>query len=345
MLKKLSVFLLALAAWCAVSAGESYSFLFVSDTHFGAKKSYYTGPEKTLRSRKTRDRADKAMPVYEALFARMAKESGAKFLVHAGDMIEGYTKGEGAHREELTKAIEFMKKHLTMPLYLVKGNHDAVGLGGKEAYREVMLKEIARNAGKSELAEANYAFRYGSDLFVCVEYNTDWLKFLKETLEKQPTPPRYTFLVIHLHVMPFADKKMIEATKLLSRHNGIILCGHHHRNMMLKYRKGEHEVVQLAVASMVQPAAEQNRVRGIDGDLAKFEAEFRKKREAKAEAMKRFDRFWVPGLTKYRYVVGGPGYMKIDVSDAGVCAVLHPAAPDAEPVTFVLKGKEDGGCE
>ena len=341
MLKRFFVFLLAVAAWCAVSAGESYSFLFVSDTHFGAKKSYYTGPEKALRSRKTRDRADQAMPVYEALFARMAKEPGAKFLVHAGDMIEGYTTGEAAHREELAKAIAFMKKHLEMPLYLVKGNHDAVGLGGEAAYRDVMLKEISRNA-KSELAEANYAFQYGSDLFVCVDYGTDWLKFLKETLEKQQTPPRYTFLVLHLHVMPFVSKKMIEATELLSRHNGIILCGHHHRSMMLRYRKGEHEVVQLAVASMVQPTAEQNRVRGIDSDLAKFEAGFRK-RFNKPEQNKRFDRFWVPGLTEYRYVVGGPGYMKIDVSDAGVYAVLHPAAPDAEPVVFTLKGRE--GCD
>ena len=341
MLKKLSLFLLALAAWCAAVAGESYSFLFVSDTHFGAKKSYYTGPEKTLRSRKTTDRADQAMPVYEALFARMAKESGAKFLLHAGDLIEGYTTGEAAHREELTNAIAFMKKHLEIPRYLVKGNHDAVGLGGEEAYRDVMLKEIGRNA-KSELAEANYAFHCGGDLFVCVDYSTDWLKFLKETIEKQQTPPRYTFLVLHLHVMPFVGKKMIEATELLSRRNGFILCGHHHRSMMLKYRKDEREVVQLSVASLVQPTAEQNRVREIDTDLAKFEKGFRK-RFNKPEQNKRFDRFWVPGLTEYRYVAGGPGYMRIDVSDAGVRAVLHPAASDDEPVIFTLKGNE--GCD
>ena len=343
MLKKLFPLLLALAAWCAAVAGESYNFLFISDTHFGAAKSYYTGPEKQFRSRKTPGRADQAMPVYEALFARMAKESGAKFLLHAGDMIEGYTTGEAAHREELTNAIALMKKHLEMPLYLVKGNHDAVGLGGKEAYREVMLKEIGRNAG-SELAEANYVFRCGGDLFVCVEYNTDWLKFLKETLEKQPTRPRYTFLVIHLNVMPFVGKKMLEATELLSRCNGFILCGHHHRNMLLKYRKGEREVTQLSVASMVQPTAEQNRVCGIDSDLAKFEKGFRK-RLNKPEQNKRFDRFWVPGLTEYRCTAGGPGYMRIDVSDAGVRAILHPAASDDEPVTFVLKGGEDGGHE
>lgn len=343
MLKKLSILLLAVGAWCAAFAGESYNFLFVSDTHFGAKKSYYTGPEKTLRSRKTRDRADRAMPVYEQLFARMAKEPGAKFLVHAGDMIEGYTTGEDAHREELTNAIAFMKKHLDMPLYLVKGNHDAVGLGGKAAYREVMLKEIGRNAG-SELAEANYAFRCGGDLFVCVDYETDWLKFLKETLEKQTTRPRYTFLVLHLNVMPFVSKKMIDATELLSRHNGIILCGHHHRNMLLKYRGKSGEVVQLSVASMVQPTAEQNRVRELDTDLAKFEAGFRKRLKT-PEQNKRFDRFWVPGLTEYRYAAGGPGYMRIDVSDAGVRAVLHPAAPDAEPVVFMLKGREECDSE
>ena len=342
MSKRFFVFLLAVAAWCAVFAGESYSFLFVSDTHFGTEKSYYTGPEKTLRSRKSPDRADKAMPVYEQLFSRMAKEAGAKFLVHAGDMIEGYTTGEGAHREELTNAIAFMKKYLEMPFLLVKGNHDAVGLGGEEAYRDVMLKEIGRNAG-SELAEANYAFRYGGDLFVCIDYSTDWLKFLKKTLEKQETPPRYTFLVLHLNVMPFVGKKMIAATELLSRHNGIILCGHHHRNMLLRYRKGGHEVVQLSVASIIQPTAEQNRVRGIDDDLAKFEQGFRKKNLKKAEAAKRFDRFWAPGLTEYRCTAGGPGYMRIDVSDAGVRAVLHPAVADDEPVVFTLKGRE--GCD
>ena len=341
--KKLSAFLLALAAWCAAFAGESYGFLFVSDTHLGAKKSYYTGPEKKLRSRKTPDRADRAMPVYEALFARMAKESGAQFLIHAGDMIEGYTTGEAAHRDELTNAIAFMKKHLEIPLYLVKGNHDAVGLGGEEAYREVMLKEIGRNAG-SDLAEANYAFRHGGDLFVCVDYSTDWLEFLKKTLEKQETRPRYTFLVLHLNVMPFVGKKMIAATELLSRHNGIILCGHHHRNMLLKYRKGEREVTQLTVASMVQPTAEQNPDCGIDTDLAMFEAGFRKRLKT-PEQNKRFDRFWVPGLTEYRCTAGGPGYMRIDVSDAGVRAILHPAASDDEPVTFVLKGGEDGGHE
>ena len=340
MLKKRFPLLLALAAWCAAVAGESYSFLFVSDTHFGTEKSYYTGPEKKFRSRKDPDRADKAMPIYEQLFERMAKESGAKFLVHAGDLIEGYTTGEPAHNKELTDAIAFMKKHIEMPLHLVKGNHDAVGLGGEEAYRDVMLKEISRNA-KSELAEANYAFRYGGDLFVCVDYSTDWLKFLKETLEKQPTRPRYTFLVIHLNVMPFMSKKMIDATELLSRHNGIILCGHSHRNMMLKYRKDSGEVVQLTVGTLLKYPAERNNVDSLDTDLGDFKEAFRKKRFKTPEQARRFDRYWGPCLTNYRCAVGSSGYMKVQVSDSHVYAILHTAAPEAEPVRFVLKGKDE----
>ena len=342
--KKLSVFLLALAAWCAAVAGESYSFLFISDTHFGTEKSFYSGPEKQFRTRKDTDRADRAMPIYEALFSRMAKESGVKFLVHAGDMIEGYTTGKAAHNKELTDAIAFMKKHLEMPLYLVNGNHDAVGIGGREEYRDVMLKEISRNAG-SELAVANYAFQYGGDLFVCVDYSTDWLKFLKDTLEKQPTRPRYTFLVIHLNVMPFANKRMIEATEVLSRYNGIILCGDRHRNMLLKYRKDGGEVVQLTVSTLLKYPANKNRVREIDNDLADFKTGLREKRFKTPEQNQLFDRHWDPYLTEYRYAVGSSGYMKIDVSDSHIRAILHPAVPDAEPVVFVLRGKEDGGRE
>ena len=343
--KTLLVLLLALAAWCAAFAGESYAFLFVSDTHFGPEKSFYTGPEKSHRTKKDPKRADQAMPLYEKLFAEMAKEPDVKFLVHAGDMIEGNARDEATHRKVLTDAINFHKRFFGFPLYFVKGNHEAKGLGGEEAYRAVLLPVISETAGK-KLDAANYAVNYGDDLFVCVEYDSpDWFKFLKLTLEKQKTRPRYTFFVIHLNLIPFVGRNMPEACELLSRYNGIILCGHSHRTMLLKYAKDGGYVAQLTVSTLLAPAEKKNRVRRFDTDLAAFEAIFRQRRLKTPEQNERFDRLWKPYLTEYREAPGAAGYMKVLVSDAGVKAVFHPAAPDAKPVTFVLRGKENGGDE
>lgn len=334
----LSSALLALAGW--LCAGESYRFLMVSDTHFGSADSYYTGPEKEFRSNKDPERADKAMPLYRKLFSAMAAEPDVRFLIHGGDMIEGLAKDEAAHRAELGKAIALLNEYFKYPIHYIKGNHDDRGKGGNEAYRAVLLKEISRVEGR-ELAEANYSFHCGGDLFVCVDFSTNWPVFLKKTLAEEKTKPRYVFLVIHFNVMPFPFTKMIRAMKLLSGYDAIILCGHSHRNMLLQYRRGDTSVAQLTVATVVQPQEVQNRVRRMEDDLAAFKAGFRKTRLKKEAQIACFDAEWEPYLTAYRGARGGAGYAKIEVSDAEVKAVFQSADLKRKPVVFQLKPGPD----
>ena len=56
---------------------------------------------------------------------------GAVFLLQGGDLIEGCNHNENVHKEVLTDALNLMKNYFKFPIYMVKGNHEAAGIGGR----------------------------------------------------------------------------------------------------------------------------------------------------------------------------------------------------------------------
>ena len=183
---KIRFIISALCASFVLCAGESYNFYMISDTHFGTAESYNQDPAtpKHMRTKKDISRADKAMPLYRAMFADMAKKADkdTRFIVHGGDMIEGLTKGAQVHQEQLENSIKLMQEYFKLPIYAVNGNHDAVGFGGREGYQKGLISYLSKITGK-QLQTTNYSVKCGGDLYIFIDrYNKGHFKFLQQTL-------------------------------------------------------------------------------------------------------------------------------------------------------------------
>ena len=330
---------LIVSLWNGFAGEESYNFFMISDTHFGSAESFGSKP----RTRKKIHRADQAMPYYRTLFADMAEKSDEKtrFLSEAGDLVEGLAYSLDAHKKELKSAMDLLKKYFKCPVYMVKGNHEAMGQFGAEAYRDVLLPEISNYAG-NKLSVANYTVSCGKDLFIFVDYSSRWTDYVKSVLGTLTAKPRYLFLVIHLNVIPWCSPELVEMCRILSEYHGIILCGHTHRTMMLKYERDGKSVTQFTVNTYLQPARSRMKYAGVSEDLSGFIAAFRKFRVKKGAQSAMFEKEWLPWLALYREWTSfnpkypAAGYARFHVSDQGIQVTVQSGDLAQAPYRFQL---------
>jgi len=342
---------LAAALVCLLQAGESYSFLMISDPHLGAAETYCTDPAvpKKFRTRKDIRRADKCMPAFLSMCEDMAKKSdgNTRFLFEAGDLVEGGTKGEEVHKQVLTDAIGLLKKYFKYPIYMVKGNHEAYGMGGENAYRAVLLGELAKTLGKEKLEYSNYAFMQDGDLYIFIDCYSgvkagQW-KFVRETLSALKDKPRYVFVGMHPPVIPshWNQQEIRPVIDLLLEHNAVLLCGHCHQNSVTVFEKNGKKLVQVTVSTFLDPKPKKVRVRPAENTVKQRLDGYRdslKNRWKNASFIPEFDREWAAHITEYRNF-GGAGYAKLDVSDAGITVTYQSAILDLPPVAVrILDG-------
>jgi len=334
MKKFLLLLTLTLTAWL-LGAGETYNFFMVSDTHWGAPESFSTDPK--VKTKKDIYRAEKAAPLYHALFADIAKKSdnATKFLIHAGDMIEGRAKDEATHFAELEKSWTLMTKYVKLPIYLVKGNHDASGPGGKEAFARFMQ-------AKSPVASprTNYTVSVGNDLFIFVEYH-DALKFVRKTLAELKNTPRYIFLVVHQDIVPFNAKSIKALCELAAKYNMIVLHGHTHSTRQLDFAPPTGgRLTTFSVGTYLNPDAKLMRYRKTVTDPANVFARYLKKRCKTPEMKDMVTTGCVPYVSNFAEFSSGQkmhGYAKITVSDSGVTVSLQSGDLTQSPVTTRLR--------
>lgn len=316
-----------------LQGGEDYNFFMIADTHLGTAESFCTDPkaDRKQRTRKDIHRADKAMPHYKALFANIAGSADpkTKFIIEGGDLIEGCARSEAVHKEVIADALNLMKQYFKFPIYMIKGNHEAAGIGGEAAYQAVLLPEIAKYAGVEQLKAANYTIRQDRDFFIFLDYSSpNWYEFLETELKSLKEKPRWLFVVIHPPLLPTSAfrKYALRAVQLLSQYNGILLCGHHHANTVTRYERDGKKVVQMTVTTILQPVpAVRMRMKEKETNIRQFKAEYRKKAELKEKSFVRpFDLHWAPYLTDYRKF-SGLGYARIYVSDDDVLLEYHGA--------------------
>ena len=323
-------------------AGESYNFLLLSDTHFGGADTYYNGPEKIYRTKKDIYRADKAMNNVTAMFDDMVKKSDEKtrFVIHCGDIIEGYTKNQETHEKVLRESFDLMNKYFSkLPLYFVKGNHEAVGLGGKEAWENVGLPELSKTVGK-KLSNTCYSIRRGEDIFIFLDYSyKNHPEFLRETLAGLDFKPRYVFAIIHWEIVPLFLEQKQQICDILSPYNGIIIHGHFHRVLHLRYEKNNGRVITFSLGSFINPDLKKMRFIKIDNNLDNYAASFRRKAAGKKEAIRLLEQESLPFITHYAEYSSHnlwQGYGKIYVSDEGVFAELQSADLTDKPLKVEL---------
>ena len=333
-MKKYFVMPLLCAAFI-LSAGESYNFYMVSDTHFGTADSF---AERVSDAK--RYRADKAMPVYREVFADMAKKSdqNTKFMIHVGDVIEGNAKDDLAQQKEFEKAIAFFKEYFKFPVYYVRGNHETSG--GKAGYINGLLPEISRTAGK-KLKASTYAFRQGEDLFIFVDcYSRGWAEFIEKTLDEQKSKPRYVFVTMHEdRLVPFRDAVTQRIFNKLAGYKSVVLHGHTHCTLKVSQNVGGKVVTGFVVGTCLggkRPHLEKP-VTDFNKQLVRIyrQAGFNKNPAKKAF----FDKESVPyitGVQDYSKNGRSQGYAKIFVSDEGVYVMAQSSDLKQAPVRIDL---------
>ena len=252
----------------ALGAGESYDFTFFSDTHFADPETYSHDPNDRWHfpdGKKDPQRPAKAMPIYRAMFDRMAKsfDDKTRFAICAGDMIDGFAKSPELHAGEVQKAIDFLTTDIPCPVYIINGNHDTHSRGGVEAYHGVMLPYLEKLTGK-KLTATDYAVRVGDDLFIFADYfghrGKARMAFVLETLRNLTWKPRYVFVVIHSPILPKGSPLHDRVLTELGKFNGFILCGHKHRMQLLECKTPNGVVTQLAATTLLQVPEARNRL-------------------------------------------------------------------------------------
>ncbi|MBQ7207368.1 MAG: metallophosphoesterase [Lentisphaeria bacterium] len=337
--------LIVLLACALLPAGESYAFYVISDTHFAPAETYNTAPGTKFRFRGKVDRTVQVLPAYENMFRYMAQNAGTdtKFLIHCGDIVDGFAKGEAEHGQQLQFAVDLLKKHFSFPIYYTVGNHDGYGLGGMAALRAVLLPEMARTLGREKLPFGNYTVTVGDDLFIFTDYyrQAKGPQFIKDTLKALEKKPRHLFIIVHCPVIHLVKTDLVD---LLAKYDAVVISGHVHRNYSLVYKKDGGSVTQVTVASGLpqNPVWMRAVVTSTDlGTYKKYISEQAQKLGGKKAPLIMAD--WERELEPYlgnHIARRGTGYAKIHVSDAGVRLEYQGANTQTPPLFTDLVKKQ-----
>ena len=336
-MKKIASFAVVFAAALILCAGESYSFFTISDTHFGYPENY-AKPKPGAKGWYCRDtkRTVTALPVYKALFDDISSKADKdSFLIQCGDLIDGATLGLDVHKKEISTALELLDKHIKIKIYHVSGNHEDYGTGGKEAYEAVLLPAISAAAGQ-KLAYGNYTFAKGKDRFIVLDWRgrSKWTEFLKKILASLESKPRYLFVAIHTPIIAAGSASSLVALDLLLPYDAIVLSGHIHQNMIAVYKKNGHAVTQLTVSTRLPERSEGKIVCAPRKTPLEKYKETSAAREKKPACRANIEKL-LADVTEYTSV-SGVGYLKIDVSDAGVTAFYQGTDLAKKPAKFTI---------
>lgn len=189
--------------------------------------------------------------------------SPVPFAVQIGDFVEGLCGSYELQALQSREAIELVEgTNLGAPMLMTKGNHDITGPGADQAFDDVLLPWMAKQAGR-KLDSANYHVRHGDDLFVFFDAYKPDLDFVEQAMANEPA--RHRFFIVHPPVVPYnaranwhvfdRDSQKQERRRLidlLSRHEAVVLGGHLHKYSLLERRSDVGRFTQLAVSSVIR---------------------------------------------------------------------------------------------
>ena len=267
----------------ALTAGntEKYQVMVLGDVHYDAPE-YHTGPQ--IHGARARERKRNFSmwegPSRKLLEAAM-KQTGldTAFAIQLGDIGQGDCDTPELHEDMLKKAFETVRNYFPSHRFLaVKGNHDVRELrtvNDPGPVKKALLPLVAAELGVAELADGNYAFRRGKDLYIAVDgfINSTIIEprdltlnrylaqkgiagFVKKTLEANPET-RYVFLLSHLPVMPVAFRNPFwvlpgyqEIIDMLEKRHAVILAAHTHKFSLTTRKTAVGQIAQLITTSM-----------------------------------------------------------------------------------------------
>ena len=199
-----------------------------------------------------------------------------KAVIQVGDLSEGLAGSPEMARQMMSntvKAIESTK--MPVPWIIANGNHETLGPGANEAYKEYFVPLFRRETNNMEINNASYSYTTGNVQFTCLDpwdENVNMVEFLEK--EFSMSTSKYKFVVIHKPVIPVTGycwhalrQNMQQRKKLLeviAKHKAIVLSGHIHRYSVVSRKTAFGQVVQVMAISVVKDSSIQVPLSFID---------------------------------------------------------------------------------
>ena len=348
-----SLFLFVLAMF--VSHSYAYDILLLGDIH-------YDSPDVRVESNPRNKEYGRNIKQWESAIPELLQKASIRsqdkidFAVQLGDFIQGDCGTQEKHALALSQSIQKMIEHLSVPLYLVKGNHDMRGEGGEAAYREVAIPYMNEKLGVTNAipGSAHYDVMYNGDLFIYYDSIRPSIEFLEGAL-KRHAAARRVFFFTHLPVLPCSSGKQPDwilygqrpnrpeerrrVLSLLAKHDAIVLCGHVHRCSLVRYRSEEGTITQLSLFSMAMDsnAADLTELHyPEDAYFASPNVINRAKEKAVEEVMNDFKGRYL----EYTVFSPSPDFAVLKIEDDNVSADLYLNNPTEAAKTLKLFPRE-----
>lgn len=274
MLKQVGLWLIFAAVFCFAwplkgeeAKPEGYQVTVLGDVHFDGAE-FHTGDSDAGYRTRERKRnfemwAGKSRQLLKTAGKQTAKTSA--FVVQLGDITQGDCETQELHAAMFRAAFAAVKAPFAdIPLLVVKGNHDVRGI--KEENDPVpaaraLLPAVAKELGVSDLANGNYTYRKGKDLFIAVDgfmSAEEITEFVWKALTEH-ADARYVILMTHLPVLPVDSKGRYtfwllpgwqEVAAMLETRKSVILAAHTHAFSVTERKNAKGRLVQLVTTSM-----------------------------------------------------------------------------------------------
>ena len=263
-----------------VKENDKYSIVILGDTHYDAEdpEKYhagYTDPSPTREANHRREFGRNGR-MWAGRSRQLVKRAAClvdedtRFTLQMGDLIQGDTATEEAHRRFLDDAFNLFKNELApdLPFVTVAGNHDLRGNDDAlctRVYTEYMTARMTQELGQ-EIHSTNFLFHSGPDVFVVINFTKPNVEEITSLL-KQARGARHVFVVVHGPVFPYDNPKYFwwtllgskkdkhaeerrQMRALLASLNAIVLCGHTHATEFVDWYGDGGRITQMTMSSV-----------------------------------------------------------------------------------------------
>lgn len=336
----------------AAERAKPFPFILLGDLHYDSLahhdfkwlKEHHAGDLSQIQNY-SRLTAEVMPGMFAAVKQRIAmlrdSAAPAAFVLQVGDLVEGLCGNAELSVKQNREALAFVaQRELGVPFLFTKGNHDVTGDGAKEAFDEVLLPFMAKEAQQVDVAasnsKANHLVTWGEAQFAFFDaYDQTSLQWLEAVVAKRTA--RHLFVIIHPPVVPYGaratwhlhagEKAKAQRDKLLDVLGGqeaMVLGGHLHKFSALTRLAGGKSFSQLAVSSVVsaltqKPKDELHGVARYDGDQVNLEPKHSPETAALRRELYEMER---KKVTAFEYA-DTAGYAVVTVDGGRVEAAVH----------------------
>ena len=349
-IRALSGAFLGLLALTAAADETAYRAMFLGDVHYDAAE-YHPGEKAKASSRRTVKMWKKASPqLLKAAGDEAAKENVA-FVVQLGDLTQGGADTPELQEKMLRTAFSTLKQYFPdRQLLVVKGNHDVFVRNDRNdngPAERGLLPPVAAELKVPKLADGNYTFRRGRDLYIAVDGfvgGKTTVEFVRKALADAPDA-RYVFFMTHLPILPSSAKGPVwllpdyeEIAAMLETRRVLVIAAHTHRPSLTTRTTPRGTIPQLVVASLGSSWHPDKLVPDPLTDWEKFVAAAQKVRLVgrNTRVPKELPRIMAMGSYTHRRDFSNSGFAILDVDDAGVTARVFTNMSGKPSVTLKL---------